>query len=448
MDESEGIVLDAIDEKAAQSFPGLTVRKDLLRRVRSAYSVPMFVIEFLLGKYCASTDPQVIEEGLDFVRGILRDKYVKPDERETVKAKIKERTTYEIIDKVKLRLVETQDKYWAELANINLDFVNIEDSQSRKRGRLLQGGRSAEVKLRYDDARVFKGEVRPFVIDEIRPIQVSGLGVDKLREARAAFTRDEWIDFLMRSLGLEPTHEYFTLRRKMLYLARLIPLIEKNFNLIELGPRGTGKSFVYQQVSPYCHLVSGGQTTVAQMFVNLASGQRGLVCLWDTVAFDEAAGIRFPDKNGINIMKGYMEDGNFSRGSDMITAEGSIVFVGNLDGDVSTIVRTSNLCHPMPKEMDTAFFDRIHFYLPGWELGKTRDEYYTSHFGLLSDYLAEVLRTLRRTSYVDLPERYFEFGSHVGGRDAKAVRKTVSGLVKLIHPDGIVTKEAVSYPHL
>ncbi len=299
------------------------------------------------------------------------------------------------------------------------------------------------MKLRYDESLVFKGQVRPFVIDEIRPIQVSGLGVDKLREARAAFTRDEWIDFLMRSLGLEPTHEYFTLRRKMLYLARLIPLIEKNFNLIELGPRGTGKSFVYQQVSPYCHLVSGGQTTVAQMFVNLASGQRGLVCLWDTVAFDEAAGIRFPDKNGINIMKGYMEDGNFSRGSDMITAEGSIVFVGNIDGDIETILRTSNLFYPMPKEMDAAFYDRLHFYLPGWELGKTRDEYYTDHFGLVSDYLAEVVRVLRKESYTDVPERYFKFGPHLSGRDQKATRKTVSGLIKLLHPDGQVTKEEV-----
>lgn len=443
MDESAPIVLDVIDEKAAEVFPGLTVRKDLLRRVRSAYSVPMFVIEFLLGKYCASTDPQVIEEGLDYVRNILRDKYLKPDEREMVKAKIKERTTYEIIDKVKVRLVETHDKYWAELANINLDFVNIDDSEIRRHERLLQGGLWAEVMLRYDESLIFKGQVRPFVIDQIKPIQVSGLGIDKLRDGRSAFSRDEWVDFLMRSLGLEASHEYFTRRRKMLYLSRLIPLVEKNFNLIELGPRGTGKSFVYQQVSPYCHLVSGGQTTVAQMFVNLATGQRGLVCLWDTVAFDEAAGIRFPDKNGINIMKGYMEDGNFSRGADVITAEGSIVFVGNLDGDIETILRTSNLFYPMPREMDAAFYDRLHFYLPGWELGKTRDEYYTSHFGLVSDYLAEVLRVLRKESYTDVPERYFTFGPHLSGRDQKATRKTVSGLIKLLHPDGQVTKDEV-----
>ena len=244
-------------------------------------------------------------------------------------------------------------------------------------------------------------------------------------------------------LGLEPSHSYFTHRRKLLHLCRLIPLIEKNFNLIELGPRGTGKSFVFQQVSPYCHLVSGGQTTVAQMFVNLATGARGLVCLWDTVAFDEAAGVSFPDKNGINIMKGYMEDGNFSRGSEVITAEGSIAFLGNLDGDIETILRTSHLFYQMPEEMDPAFFDRIHFYLPGWELQKTRDEYYTDHFGVVSDYLAEVVRTLRKESYSDVPERYYHFGPHLTGRDQKAVRKTVSGLIKLLHPDGRVGKPEV-----
>jgi ATP-dependent Lon protease len=443
MSELNELVLDNIDQKAAETFPGLVVRKDLLRRVRSAYSVPMFVIEFLLGRYCASTDPQVIEEGLEFVRDTLRSKYVKPDERELVKARIKQQTTFEIIDKVKVRLVETHDKYWAELANINLDYVNVEDSEIRRHERLVHGGIWAEVTLRYDDTYVFKNQNRPFFIDRLKPIQVSNLSIGNYREARARFSRDEWVIFLLRSLGLEANHPYFTARRKLLLLSRLIPLIEKNYNLIELGPRGTGKSFVYQQVSPYCHLVSGGQTTVAQMFVNLASGAKGLVCLWDTVAFDEAAGVRFPDKNGINIMKGYMEDGNFSRGAEMITAEGSVVFLGNLDGDIETIIRTSNLFYPMPEEMDAAFFDRLHFYLPGWELQKTRDEYYTDHFGLVSDYFAEVIRNLRKESYTDVVERYFRFGTHLTGRDQKAVRKTVSGLIKLLHPDGQVTKDEV-----
>ena len=303
------------------------------------------------------------------------------------------------------------------------------------------GGIWAEIKLRYDDTYVFKAVNRPFVVESIRPIQLSNRNIEGFIAARKRFTRDQWLDLLMRSLGYEPSHPYFTHRRKMHYILRLVPFVEKNFNTVELGPRGTGKSFVYQQMSPYCHLISGGQTTVAQMFVNLSTGQRGLVALWDVVAFDEAAGIRFPDKNGINIMKGYMEDGGFSRGHDVITAEGSIVFVGNIDGDIETIVKTSNLFYPMPKEMDTAFYDRIHAYIPGWEFQKTRDETYTDHFGLVTDYLAEIFRELRKQSYGDYPERHYQFGSHLGGRDQKAVRKIVSGLVKLLHPDGEVSSE-------
>jgi len=438
---AETLTLDALDEKVASTFPGLVVRKDLVRRLRSAYSVPMFVIEFLLGKYCASTDPAVIDQGMDFVQRSLTEKYVKPDQREVVKARIQQQGEYQIIDKVSVALREVDDKYWATLHNINLDFVNIDEEEIREHDRLLMGGVWAEVFLRYDGTYRFKGLVRPFFIDRIKPIQVSSGGSGRVREARAGFTRDEWIDLLIRSLGMEPTHSYFTQRRKLLYLARLIPLVERNFNLVELGPRGTGKSFVYQQVSPYSHLISGGQTTVAQMFVNLATGQRGLVCLWDTVAFDEAAGVKFPDNNGLMTMQNYMEDGAFSRGHERINAEGSVVFIGNLDGDPQTIMKTSNLFYPMPKEMKPAFFDRIHFYLPGWELGKTRDDLYTSHFGFVSDYLAEVLRDLRRSSYMSLAEQHFQFGSHVGGRDAKAARKTVSGLVKLLHPDGNPTKE-------
>ena len=440
----EEVVLDELDQKANGAFPGLVVRKDPLRRLRSAYSVPVFVVEFLLGKYCASPDPVVIEQGMEFVRRNLAEKYVKPDEREVVKARIQQLGEHQIIDKVSVRLNEVDDKYWATLHNTNQDYVNVDEAIVREHDRLLMGGIWAEVSLRYDSSFKFRGLTRPFFIDQLKPIQLSSRGVGRISEARAQFTRDEWMDLLIRSLGMEPTHPYFTHRLKLLYLSRLIPLVERNFNLIELGPRGTGKSFVYQQISPYSHLVSGGQTTVAQLFVNLATGQRGLVALWDCVAFDEAAGIRFPDKSGINIMKNYMEDGSFSRGRDIINAEGSMVFLGNLDGNIQTIQRTSNLFYPMPKEMDTAFYDRFHFYLPGWELGKTRDELYTSHFGFVSDYLAEVLRGLRRTSYVDLPERYFEFGSHVGGRDAKAIRKTVSGLVKLIHPDGEVTKAEIA----
>ncbi len=435
------IVLDELDKLANEAFPTLVVRKDLLRRMRSAFGVPAFVIEFLLGKYCASTDEETINEGLEFVRETLASKYVKPDEREMVKSAIKQHSSYEIIDKISVKLVETHDKYWARLTNLNLDYLNIEDSEIRSHERLLMGGIWAEVNLRYDDSFVFKGQNRPFFVDSIRPIQLSSRNMESFIEARKQFTRDQWLDLLMRSMGYEPQHPYFTIRRKLHYMLRLVPFVEKNFNSVELGPRGTGKSFVYQQMSPYCHLISGGQTTTAQMFVNLSTGQRGLVCLWDVVAFDEAAGISFTDKSGLNIMKGYMEDGAFSRGRDIITAEGSVVFVGNIDGDIETIVRTSNLFYPMPKEMDTAFYDRIHAYIPGWEFQKTSDAAYTSHFGLVTDFLAEVFREMRKSSYVDYAERHFRFGGHLGGRDQKAVRKIVSGLIKLLHPNGEVTKE-------
>ena len=327
------------------------------------------------------------------------------------------------------------------LSNLNLDYINIEESEVRRHDRLLMGGVWAEITLRYDDGFVFKNQNRPFFVESIRPIQLSSRKLDDFIDGRRRFTRDQWLDLMMRSMGYEPEYPYYTKRRKLHYMQRLVPFVEKNFNSVELGPRGTGKSFVYQQLSPYCHLVSGGQTTTAQMFVNLSSGQRGLVCLWDVVAFDEAAGIRFSDKSGLSIMKGYMEDGAFSRGRDIITAEGSVVFVGNLDGTIETIVRTSNLFYPMPQEMDTAFFDRIHAYIPGWEFQKTSDAAYTDHFGVVTDYLAEVFRELRKQSYADYAERHFAFGSHLGGRDQKAVRKIVSGLIKLLHPHGEVSKE-------
>jgi ATP-dependent Lon protease len=437
------VELDELDHNATDTFQGLVVRKDLLRRLRSAFTVPTFVIEFLLGKYCASPDPAVIESGMDFVRRSLSEKFVRPDEREMVKARIQQQGEYQVIDRVSAALHEESDRYWATLHNISLDYVNVDEDIIREHDRLLMGGIWAEVSLRYDPTIRFHGVNRPFVIDRIKPIQLSTRSLSPVSEGRQQLTREAWIDLLIRSLGMEPSHPYFTPRRKLLYLARLIPMVETNYNLVELGPRGTGKSFVYQQISPYCHLVSGGQTTVAQMFVNLATGQRGLVALWDAVAFDEAAGVRFSDKTGINIMKNYMEDGTFSRGRELISAEGSMIFVGNLDGDVQTIMRTSNLFYPMPKEMDVAFFDRIHSYLPGWEYAKLRDELYTDHFGFVSDYLAELFHGLRKTSYMDVAERYFEFGSHLSGRDAKAVRKTVSGLLKLIHPDGHASREEV-----
>ena len=282
------VELDQLDRLANEVFPGLVVRKDLLRRMRTAFSVPAFVIEFLLGKYCASTDEEVINEGLEFVREVLSSKYVKPDEREAVKSAIKQHTSYELIDKISVRLVETHDKYWARLSSLNLDFINIDERDVRKHDRLLLGGIWAEIELTYDETFIFRGVNRPFFIKSIRPIQLSNLNISNFIEGRKRFTRNQWLDLLLRSMGYEPNHPSFTQRQKMNTILRLLPFIERNFNSVELGPRGTGKSFVYQQLSPYCHLVSGGQTTSAQMFVNLSTGQRGLVCLWDVVAFDEA----------------------------------------------------------------------------------------------------------------------------------------------------------------
>ena len=434
---------DDLDRKVRSLFPGVTVRKDLVRRMRSAYSVPTFVIEFLLGRYCSDPDDQVVREGMEYVRQTLAQKYAKPDERELIKSRIEQQRRYELIEKVGVRLVEEDNLYWAELKNIDIKFVRIDSAEIRKHERLLTGGLWAEVEIEYDDSFQFKGKTRPFVIRELRPIQVSNLELDKYRRNRTEFTTDEWINFLIRSLGFREDHPYFTQRCKMLYLARLIPLVEKNYNLVELGQRGTGKSFVYQQVSPYSHLISGGQTTAAQMFVNLTSGQKGLVALWDVVAFDEMPRGGFEDKKVIDICKNYMEDGQFSRGREIISAEGSVVFVGNIDGDIETILRTSHLFYPMPKQMDLAFFDRIHAYIPGWEFQKTGDDYYTSRLGLVSDYLAEVLTKLRKDSYTHRPEEIFRFGSHLSGRDQKAVRKTVSGLIKLLHPHGEVTKEEI-----
>jgi len=440
---TQPFALDDLDTRIAELLPNVIVRKDLLRRMRSDYPVPMFVIEFLLGKYCGSTDPEIIEEGLGFVRQSLASKYVKPDERERVKAKIKTAGKLEVIDKVSVVLRETQDKFWARLGNIDLDYVNIDDKDVERHERLLTGGVWAEAELGYDETYMIGSVNRPFRIDRLRPIQLSNRDIGPFIEARRQLTRDEWIDLLLRSLGLEPAHPYFTRRRKLLYLCRLIPFVERNFNIIELGPRGTGKSFVYQQVSPYSHLVSGGRTTVAQMFVHLGTGRKGLVCLWDVVCFDEVAGVKFEDRNGIDIMKGYMEDGMFSRGRDTISADGSIALMGNIDGDIETITRTSNLFYAMPREMDTAYYDRLHFFMPGWEFGKTQDEYYTDHFGLVTDFLAEVMTQLRNTSYADVAEGHFRFGSHLHGRDQKAVRKTVSGLLKLLHPHGEATKDEV-----
>jgi len=439
---NETVQLDELDRKLADAFPGRVVRKDLVRSVKGGFNVPVYVLEYLLGKYCASTDPTIVAEGLSYVRQTLSEHYVRADESEKIKSLTRERGTFRIIDKVKVRLIETEDKYWAELTNMGVKYVNISESAVRQYDKLLAGGIWAIIDLRYDAEFQHRGQTRPFIIESLRPIQQPSTDFSELLASRARFTRDEWLNGLIRSIGLEPTHPDIGHRQKLLTLMRLVPMVESNFNLIELGPRGTGKSYVYRELSPYAILISGGQTTVAQLFIHLGTGQIGLVGLWDVVAFDEVAGVRFKDPNGIQILKDFMESGSFSRGKEEVPADASIVFNGNIDADIDSILKTSHLFQPLSADLqDMAFIDRLHFYLPGWDLGKMQPEYLSDHYGFVVDYITEVWREMRKTGYSDAIDRYFTLGSHLNQRDVRAVRKTVSGLIKLLHPDGEFSKD-------
>lgn len=442
MDQEITIELDSLDQKLVEAFPGRVVRKDLVRTIKEGFNVPVYVLEYLLSKYCSSTDPHIISEGLEITRQTLARNFVRADESEKIKSITREEGTHKIIDKVRVRLLETEDKYWAELVNMGLGFVHVAERDVKKYDKLLGGGIWAVIDLRYDPDFQHRGQTRPFIIEKLRPIQQATTDIDSYLQGRKLFTRDEWIDVLLRSIGMEPTHPDFSHRKKLLLLSRLLPMVESNFNLIELGPRATGKSFVYREISPYAILISGGQTTVAQLFINLATGQIGMVGLWDVVAFDEVAGIRFRDRAAIQILKDYMESGSFSRGKEEFPGDASIVFNGNIDGDIETMVKTAHLLTPLPEHMqDLALIDRIHFYLPGWEIDKLRPEYLSPHYGFVVDYFSEVLRELRKVTYTDIIDRYFRFGNHLNQRDVRAVRKTFSGLVKLLHPDGEIIKE-------
>jgi ATP-dependent Lon protease len=434
--------LDALDQRLADAFPGRIVRKDLVRGVKGGFNVPVYVLEYLLGKYCASTDPEIVAEGLAYVRQTLVEHYVRADESEKIKSLARERGAYRIIDKVKVRLVETEDKYWATLTNLGLSNVNISERDVKTYDKLLMGGIWAIIDLRYDGEFQYRGQTRPFFIESLKPIQQPTTGIDEYLEGRRAFSREEWLDILLRSIGMEPTHPDIDHREKLLLISRLIPMVEANFNLIELGPRGTGKSYVYREISPYAILISGGQTTVANLFMNLATGRVGLVGLWDVVAFDEVAGIRFKDRSAIQILKDYMESGSFSRGKEEVPARASMVFNGNIDGEIKTLVKTGHLFSPLPEDMqDLALIDRFHFYLPGWDVEKLRPAYFTNHYGFVVDYFTEVLREQRKASYTNLIDEHFALGNHLNQRDVRAVRKGVSGLVKLLHPHGEVSKE-------
>ena len=421
-------------------FAGRVVRKDLTKLLKEGANVPVYVLEYLLGMYCAVEDEEVIQEGMKTVKNILAENYVRPDEAEKVKSKIKERGNYKIIDKVTVRLNEKKDIYEATLSNLGVKGVEISSSHVKQFDKLLVGGIWCILNLQYLYEEGSKAS--PFILSELKPIQMPNLDLEAVFEGRRAFTEEQWLDVLIRSTGLEPSA--FENRVKWHLLARLIPLVENNYNICELGPRGTGKSHIYKEISPNSILVSGGQTTVANLFYNMSSGKVGLVGVWDTVAFDEVAGIRFKDKGGVQIMKDFMASGSFSRGRDVINANAAMVFVGNLNQSVDTLVKTGHLFAPFPEEMiDSAFFDRMHAYLPGWEIPKMRPEFLTNQYGLIVDYLAEFLREMRKRSFSDAIDQYFKIGNNLNQRDVIAVRKTVSGLLKLLYPHGEFDKDVV-----
>ena len=430
----------SLDELLNQHFAGKVVRKDLTKLVKEGANVPVYVLEYLLGNYCASNDAEVIADGLQTVKNVLADNYVRPDEAEKVKSTIRERGSLKIIDKVTVTLNEKRDVYEALLSNLGAKGVEIPTGTVKKYEKLLAGGIWSIITMQYYFEEGQKGS--PFIIKELKPIQMPNMDMDELFDGRRYFTEDQWIDVLLRSCGYEPTH--FEPRVKLHLLCRMVPLVENNFNVCELGPRGTGKSHIYKEISPNSILISGGQTTVANLFYNLARRQVGLVGLWDVVAFDEVAGISFKDKDGVQIMKDYMASGSFARGRDSINASASMVFVGNINQPVDTLVKTSHLLAPFPEAMiDSAFFDRFHGYIPGWEIPKMRPEFFTNQYGLIVDYFAEWVREMRKRNFGDAINQYFKLGRDLNQRDTIAVKHTVSGLLKLLYPNEEYDKEAV-----
>ena len=431
-------MMDDLDRKLNNNYPGRAVRKDLTKRIREGASVPVYVLEYLLGMYCATDDEETIEQGVERVKQILSENYVRPDEAETVKSKVRERGRFNVIDRVTVKLNERDDIYQGFLMNLNIKDLVIDDEIVRSNQKLLGGGIWCILQLEYEAG----ASPSPFIVSSLKPIQMPNIDMEELFAGRAEFSRDEWMDIMLRSSGLEPTT--LSIEAKWHLIARMIPLCENNYNCCELGPRSTGKSHIYKEVSPNSILVSGGKTTVANLFYNMSSRQVGLVGLYDVVAFDEVAGINFPDNDGIQIMKDYMASGSFARGKAEISAQASMVFVGNVNQSIESLVKTSHLLAPFPSAMiDTAFFDRFHAYIPGWEIPKFSPENFTNNYGFIVDYLAEWLREMRKRSYADAIDRYFSLGNNLKQRDVQAVRKTVSGLLKLLFPDGSFTKEDV-----
>jgi len=444
--------IDPLDQKIAEAFPGRVVRKDLVHKLKVGFSVPVYVLEYLLGKYCSTTDDEEIQRGLALVKQAIGERVVRADQGELIKARLQRTGSLKLIDLVTVIFDEKDQggKYWAQLATAGLERVHIDEKFVEQFERVLTGGVWANVELTYDETIVHGGVTRPFVISRMQPIQVASARLDDFVEGRKRFSREEWLSILLRTVGYEPTHPDFTSRRKLLYLLRLVPIVEKNFNLIELGPRETGKSFVYRELSPYVILLSGGQGSVPDLFGwKNRKDKPGLVIRYDVVSFDEVSGSHFKNESDKQMYKGYMEQGSFSRGDDKgtISAEAGIVFNGNIDSDVESMARSSHLFAPLPDTIrnDTAFHDRWNAYLPGWELPKLRPEHFTEHLGFIADYIAEIFHNvLRPLNYTDAYDHYFAFGSHVGQRDRRAAVRIVSGLMKLIHPDGTCTREEMN----
>ena len=432
--------MDELNVKLNKYFPGKVVRKDLTKKIKEGANVPVYVLEYLLGMYCATNDERAINDGVENVKRILADNFVRPDEAEKIKSKIKEKGIYTIIDKISVRLNERLDIYQAEFSNLGIKDALISEEYIKKYEKLLVGGIWCIIKVSYsyDEQDRHKS---PFIISSLDPIQLPNMDLKGLFEERKHFNKDEWIDVLIRSMGIEPTH--LQNNQKWHFIERAVPLVENNYNLCELGPRGTGKSHIYKEISPNSILVSGGQTTVANLFYNMSQKKIGLVGMWDCVAFDEVAGIHFKDKDGIQIMKDYMASGSFARGKEEKNANASMVFVGNINQSVEVLLKTSNLFEPFPPEMatDSAFFDRMHYYLPGWEIPKMRPELITDEFGFITDYLSEFFREMRKRTFSDALDKYFKLGNNLNQRDVIAVRKTVSGLIKLLYPNGEYTKD-------
>ena len=430
----------ALNRKLRQYFDGKIVRKDLTKAIKEGANVPVYVLEFLLGQYCSSDDPTVIEEGVNNVKHILADNYVRPDEAQKILSVLREKGAYTVIDRITAHLNIKEDRYEAEFSNLGIKGIPLLPDYVQKYDRLLCGGIWCIMQLEYEFIEEDK-KVNPIRVRKLTPIQMPHIDLDEIKNARSAFTKDEWITLMLRSTGMEA--DKFTYREKWLLLARMLPLIENNFNLCELGPRSTGKSHLFKEISPNSILVSGGQTTVANLFYNIGTKQVGLVGLWDCVAFDEVAGITFRDKDAIQIMKDYMASGSFARGKEEKAASASMVFVGNINQSVDVLLKTSHLFEPFPVAMayDTAFLDRMHCYVPGWEIPKYRPEFFTNDYGFITDFLSEFMREMRKEPFGDACDKYFRFGSDLNQRDTIAVRKMVSGFTKLLYPDGNYTKE-------